>query len=129
MVRNGSLAVLVTLVVLSAAPAQTAAWRFRWQTGQVLAYKVEQTMAATEVTPGGKIESKTKLNLTKRWQVQAVDAAGVATLQLSLAAMRLETTTPAGEPLIFDSADADKSDAQLKEQLGRYINTPLAVLR
>src|SRR5262245_23384620 len=129
MVRNGCLAVLAALAGLSAAPAQTAVWQFRWQAGQVLAYRVEQSMTATEVTNGGTAESKTKLNLAKRWQVLDVDAAGVATLQLSLTALRMETTPPSGDPLVFDSANPDKSEPQLKAQLGRYVNTPLAVLR
>ena len=75
------------------------------------------------------IPSSSKLNQIKRWQVLAVDGAGVATVQLSLTALRLETTPPNGEVLLFDSADLDKSNPQMREQLSRYLNTPLAVLR
>src|SRR5207249_4975021 len=74
-------------------------------------------------------ETRTKLNLTKRWQVLDVDAAGVATLQLALASLRLETTTPSGGVLLFDSQDADKSDPHMREQLGRFVGQPLALLR
>jgi hypothetical protein len=129
MVRKGFLAVSALLLVLSAAPAQTPAWRFRWQAGQVLAYRVEQTMTVTEVSGGNTIETKSKLNLAKRWQVVGVDAKGVATLQLSLTAMRLEQTTPSKETLVFDSVNPEKSDPEMKQQLSAFVGKPLAVLR
>jgi hypothetical protein len=129
MIRNVSLAVLAGLALASAAPAQTAGWRFHWQQGQVLTYRVEQSTTVAEITADGKAEVKERLGLTKRWQVRAVDAAGGATLQLSLTAMRREQITPSGEVLFFDSANPDKSDPQLREQMAKYLNQPLAVLR
>jgi hypothetical protein len=129
MVRKGCLAVFAALVMISAASAQTGAWRFHWQNGQVLTYKVEQTLGAVEVTPEGKIETRTKVNLLKRWQVTAMDASGVATLQLSMSALRLETTTPAGDTLLFDSADPAASNPQMREQMSKYVGSVLAVLR
>jgi hypothetical protein len=122
-----SLAVLGGLVLTATASAQDA--RFRWQPGQVLTYRVAQVTSAADVSEGNKTETTTKLNETKRWQVLAVDPAGVATLQLSLTALRLETTTPKGETILFDSASLEKSDAQLREQMARYVGVPLAVLR
>ena len=129
MIRRAFLAVAAGLVLAAAAPAQTAAWQFRWQPGQVLTYRAEQTIAQEETTSAGKVEVRDRLTLTKRWQVLAVDAAGVATVQLSLAALRREATTPGGDVLFFDSANPDKSDPQLREQMTQYVNTPLAVLR
>ena len=86
------------------------AWRFRWQAGQVLSYRVDHQTQATETGPEGKAETKTRLTLTKRWMVQAVDASGVATVQHSLTALRMELTTPGGETLLFDSAAPDESE-------------------
>src|SRR5262249_35378666 len=129
MMRWGILAIFGGLVVTSTAAAQTAAWQFRWKAGTTLAYRVEQATTASEEVGSNKTSSTTKLNLVKRWQVLQVDAAGVATLQLSLDALRLETTTPEGETLLFDSANLDKSSPQLREQMGRYVGQPLAVLR
>jgi hypothetical protein len=129
MIRTAFLAVAVGLVLAAAATAQAPAWQFRWQPGQVLTYKAEQTIAQEETTSAGKVEVRDRLSLTKRWQVLAVDAAGVATVQLSLAALRRETTTPRGDVLFFDSANPDKSDPQLREQMKQYVGTPLAVLR
>jgi hypothetical protein len=129
MIRGWFLALCAGLFLAADAPAQTA-WRFRLQPGQVLTYRVEQATTATETTAGNKEEkSTTKLSLLKRWQVLDVDNAGTATIQKSLLAMRLETTLANGEVLLFDSADPEKSNAQLREQLSGFVNTPLAVLR
>lgn len=105
------------------------AWRFRWQAGQVLTYRAEHQTKVAEVTAEGRSESKTTLTLTKRWQVQGVDASGIATVQHSLAALRMETATPRGETLLFDSAAPDKSDPRLREQLSKLIGVPLSTLR
>jgi len=129
MIRKVVLAVFVGLLLASVVSAQTGAWRFRWQSGQVLIYLVEQITSASEVVGESKVDTRTKLNLTKRWQVLGVDSAGVATLQLSLTALRIETTTPGGDTLLFDSANLDKSNPQMREQLARFVNQPLALLR
>jgi hypothetical protein len=115
--------------VTPALPAQTPSKMFRWETGQLLTYRVEHTTSAAETVSGTKNETKTKLNLTKRWYVAAVDPAGVATIQLSLAALRLETTTPSGGVLLFDSSDPEKSDPQMSGQLKKYVGDVLATLR
>jgi hypothetical protein len=128
--RKGILMGLAALVFASTATAQTASWQFRWQKGQVLTYRVEQDIVVTEEGGPNKVTgSKSKLNLTKRWQVIDVDAAGVATLQLSLTALRMQATPPGGESLQFDSANPDKSSPELREQMQRYVGPPLALLR
>jgi hypothetical protein len=127
MLRKFSLVLLFTLTFASLASAQ-ATWRFRWQKGQVLLYRVEQSMTASETLTDGKTESTTKSVVVKRWQVLDVDAAGVATLQLSLDKLRLEKSTASGDVLVYDSADPAKSDPQMKEQLARYVGQPIAVL-
>lgn len=130
MTRLGTPIVLAALIaVVSSAGAQTPAARFQWKPGQVLTYKFAQATTVTDVVEGTTAETTTKLNETKRWQVLAVDPVGIATLQLSLTALRLETTTPTGATLLFDSANPDKSTPQLKEQVGKFVNQPLAVLR
>jgi hypothetical protein len=129
MLRTLIPAVALVLAVGSAAPAQTAGWHFRWQAGQVLTYRVEHVSTATEVVGGQTNGFSSKLLLTKRWQVKDVDAAGVATLELSLTAMRHEIARPDGKALLFDSADADRSDPDLRAELSKYVGPALAVLR
>ena len=129
MIRGWFWSILAALIASNPAPAQTGMWRFHWQNGQVLTYRVEHITSAAEVTSSGTSETKTKLNLTKRWKVLEVDSAGVATLALSLDALRLETTTPNRDALVFDSANPEKSDPHLREQLARFVGQPLAVIR
>ncbi len=120
---------LALMLVPSAGRAQTPAWQFRWQQGQTLTYRVEHVSGASETIGENKSESKTQLNLTKHWQVLEVDATGTATLQLTLSALRLETTKPSGGTLLYDSADPQKSDPHMAEELARFVGQPLAVLR
>jgi hypothetical protein len=129
MVRRGLGTLVAALLFATALPAQTANCQFRWQAGQVLLYRVEHLTSATEQVSSEKSDTKTRLNLTKRWQVLDVDAAGIATLQLSLLALRLETTTPSGGALIFDSSTPEKNDPHLSEELSRFVGQPLALLR
>ena len=125
-----TLAAMVALLLVStAAQAQAIPARFRWQTSQVLTYRVEQVTTETEIVGGTKVESSLKLNHVKRWQVLAVDAADVATVQQSLSALRIERKTGTGATVVFDSADLEKSDPQMREQLSKYVGKPLATLR
>jgi hypothetical protein len=111
------------------AGVQAAGWGFHWKIGQSLTYRVEQTTSVAEVVEGKKAETKSKLNTTKKWQVLAVDEGGLATLQLTLTELRIETTSPAGEVILFDSNHQDKSDAQMREQMAKYLGQAVAVLR
>ena len=122
-------ALAAVLAVTATAPAQSTAWRFRWEKGHTLTYRVEHVSSATEVIDGKTSGFSSKLTLTKRWHVKDVDADGTATLEMSLTAMRHEMTPPDGKALVFDSADPDKSDAGMKENLAKYVGSVLAVLR
>jgi hypothetical protein len=112
----------------SSAAAQTAV-HFAWQQGQTLTYRVDQTTSASDVVEGQKTATSSKMTAVKRWQILAVDATGVATLQLSLASLRFEVKTPKDTTLIFDSTRPDESDPQLREQMAKFVGPPLAVLR
>jgi hypothetical protein len=129
MIHRWVVAGLVAVLLTATSSAQAQTPRFRWETGQVLVYRVAQVTSASEVVEGSKAETTTKLNHTKRWQVLGVEPAGVATLQLSLTALRIETTTPRGEVILFDSANLEKSNPQMREQLAGFVGKPLAVLR
>lgn len=127
MTRGWSLSVLAGLALVPAAVAQPAPppAQFRWQAGQVLTYRVEQTTTAIDTSGGTTAETVMKLNLVKRWQVLAVDATGAATLQLSLTALRTEVRKPDGESMVFDSATPDPKNPEMAQ----YVGPPFAVLR
>jgi hypothetical protein len=129
MMRRWLWSFLVIFIAVTPVSAQTGAWQFRWRAGQVLTYRIEHITSASEVTQSGTSESTTKLGILKRWQVMGVDRDGVATLRLSLSALRLETSIPNRDTLLFDSANPEKSDPHMREQLARFVGQPLAVLR
>ncbi len=121
---------LLAMATLSAqGPAQTPGWRFQFKAGQVLNYKVEHVTAVAETVNGTKEQTTSTLKLSKQWKVLNVDAAGVATLQLTLTAMRHEQVRPNGEKLLFDSANPGQSTPALKDAMSKFVGVPLAELR
>lgn len=128
MVRHVKISLGVLFLALLPAPSLLAG-PFRWQTGQMLTYKVEQVTKALASTGDTSSETETKLLLTKRWKIKSVDRAGVATFEMSLARLRLENTRPDGQKLVFDSDSPEKSDAGMKKELAGYIDKPLATLK
>lgn len=125
--RLASIALAFACCTATVAAQET--WRFRWTKGTALDYRVEHTTSVSEVVDGAKVESASKLQLVKRWQVQEVDDKGNALLALTLTAMRHEQTRPNGEVLLFDSAQPDKSTPGLRDQMMQYVGKTLAVLR
>jgi len=121
--------IFACLLLASTASAQTGNGRFNWQPNQVLSYRVEHATDVAEVIGGNKVQTSSKVELIKRWQVVAVDSQGIATVQMSIAAMRNEQTRPNGEVQIFDSRTPEKSAPEMREQLSKFIGQTLAVLR
>lgn len=128
MIRAGMLAMSFIVLGTQAAAAQDAPWRFHWQKGQTLSYRTNHVTTVKEVVDGNMVETGSKLNLVKQWKVADVDANGVATLHLSLGALRTEQTRPNGEKLLFDSADLAKSTPELK-QMSEHLGKTLVILR
>jgi hypothetical protein len=128
MLRGIIVSVMVLLVSTSPTWAQSGL-RWRWQKDQHLIYKSEQVTQASDELNNSRIETSSRLNLTKRWDVIEVDGDGVATVQLKLLALKLETTTPGGEVLLFDSGHPEKSNPQLRDKLAWFVGPTLAVLR
>ncbi|MFO0845214.1 MAG: hypothetical protein U0797_22995 [Gemmataceae bacterium] len=124
------LASLVGLTVVSSLASAQAPVpvRLRWAPGQVLLYRVEHVTEANDLSAEAKNETKSVLRATRRWQVLHVDAAGVATLQMSIVAMYQERTTP-GDVVKFDSANPQASTPQLREAMSKFLDTPLATIR
>jgi hypothetical protein len=128
MTRFG-VATIAALFVVSGASAQTEPWKFHWRVGQTLNYNVEHVTAIEEVAEAQTTTTRSKVQNTKHWQVLEVDQAGIATLQLTLTALRMEMTTPNGEAMTFDSASPEKSTPALRTQMEKYVSTPLALIR
>jgi len=127
MVRNYVFAVFVAFNLPIMASAQAPL--FKWTTGQTLVYNVKQTTTATDTAENKTQETTTTLELTKRWQVRSVDQTGVATLAMSLDKLRMETKTPTGEVMLFDSANPAKSTPALRDEMTKFVAVPLSVVR
>ncbi len=123
-------AVLLTAALGTPAFAQAPALRFQWVKGQTLDFTVSQTTVIRETLADdkggnpGTTEVRTSLDLTKRWTVKDVDAAGAATLELVLTRMRQEFRQADGTTTTTDSADP----ADAKRMAG-YLNKPVLTVK
>jgi hypothetical protein len=143
MTRGASLSLLATLCLTATVAAQAPAappTGFRWQAAQTLTYRVEQTTTAVETLPKDKPDGSpseetqrtdvvSRLAVVKSWKVLAVDAAGVATLQLTVDSLRLETVTPDGETTVFDSARPAGSNTPAQNENSQYVGKPITTIR
>jgi hypothetical protein len=121
----------VVAVVAFAGGVRAEAPRFQFHKGETLAYHLVQTTKISESIPDEKtnkpIESETltKVDLVRKWKVADVDDKGVATLEMSIASMRLERK--AGPDV--DVFDSTKPDDLNKNELAKHVGPVLAVLR
>ena len=106
-----------------------ASWQFRWTKGLTLNYKIKHVTSVVEVAESTKNTSDSQLDILNRWQVLDVDAKGIATMQLTLVAMRNEQKRANGETLLFDSQNPEKSTPELREAMKKYIGSTLAIVR
>lgn len=120
-------ALLIALAVPTVAMAQAP--QFRWVAGEAMAYRVSQQTSATETIAGKPQVTTTKLDLVKRWKVVAIDPAGVATLTMTVDSLRMETKTPTGETMLFDSLKLPTSTAGLREEMAKYVGVPVVTVR
>lgn len=124
---------VLTAVVASAVStaARADAPRFQFQKGETLTYHLVQTTRVVETVPDEKTnkpvetEVTTKADLVRKWHVIDVDDRGVATLEMSIAAMRWERKSGTEED-VFDSS---KPDDLNKKEMARHVGPVLAVLR
>jgi hypothetical protein len=129
--------VLAVAAVGSAADPQPM--RFKFQPGQVLTYSVKQQTTVTETAHDEVAKdlrtgtTVTKLALTRRWEVKAVDAAGVTTLEMSITALRQEIARPGpadkdGMPTV-DTLVIDSATPEGQQQTAEYLNKPIVTVK
>ena len=124
---------LRALFVLAAATLPAAAQsplRFAWKAGDSHAYGLQHTTTVTETLPDEKTRkpvattATTKVTLARTWAVKSVDAAGVATLELTITSMKQEHTQPDGTVVVLDSASAEGAKA-----MSAFLNKPAVTAR
>lgn len=127
------------------APAQESAPRFGWKTGAGYLYGVQQVTTTRQMLPFfevsdqqpadqqpaelREVKSVSKLALSKRWDVVSVDGQGVATLHLTVPAIRMEIIAGDSDPIIYDSTRPTESDADLAKEMTKFVNGVLAEIR
>ncbi len=131
---------VILVVVLGASPAAAQQpLRFKWQQGQTHTYSVQQTTTVAETTleegtnkpvTGATV---TKLTLTRKWEVKAVDAAGAATLEMAITAFRQQINRPGapdkdGKPTI-DSTVLDSATPEGQQQTAAFLNKPIVTVK
>jgi hypothetical protein len=131
------------LLLLAAGPAAAQEpaepLRFRWQPRQVLTYTAEHVTRVAEVTlddeTGKPVTDArvTKLRTTRRWEVKGVDPAGVATLELTVPAVRQEIVRPGpadkdGNPTL-DRTVIDSATDEGRQLLGGTLNKPVVTVK
>lgn len=129
---------LAVLLVASAASAQEPP-RFKWQAGQALTYAAQQTTTVAETTrddsTGGPTVALTvtKLAVTRRWDVAAVDPAGVATVRMTVLGMKQEIVRPGpkdkdGKPTV-DRLVLDSATEEGREAMAAFLGKPIVTAR
>lgn len=99
---------------------------FRFQAGQTMTYRIDQETTATDTMGDNSSSVKNRTRVLKRWNVVEVDPNGVATLEMRLLELVLETTRPNGEVLKFNSA---APDGPLKDSLAPLVGPVVARLK
>jgi hypothetical protein len=122
---------LAAAILAAASPVRAEPARFQFVKGETLTYHLVHTTRITESVPDEKtgqpaaVEALTKVDLVRKWRVADVDAAGVATLEMSIATMRWERTAGKDED-VFDSTKPDELN---KSEMAKHVGPVLAVLR
>ncbi len=119
--------------------AEPAPLRFQFKSGDVSTFAVSQRTSVVETTRDdqtGKLVTAgtvTKLTLTRRWEVKAVDAKGIATLEMAITTMRQEIIRPGpadkeGKPTT-DTVVIDSATPEGQKAMGEYLGKPIVTVK
>ena len=97
----------------------------RFKTGQIIIYHVDQESLATDIMGENSSSVKNRTRVTKEWKVVDLDGNNIATIEMRLLALVVETTRPNGEILKFDS---NKPEGPLKDSLAPLVGSTVAKL-
>lgn len=128
---------LLGLVCL-ASPLGAEAPKFQFMVGQTLTYRVEQLTSVSETTREEMTNKPTtgltvtKLELTRRWEVKAVEN-GVSTLEMTITAMKQKINRPGaadknGQPTV-DQVVLDSSTPDGQQAMAAFLNKPIVTIR
>lgn len=98
----------------------------QFMSGQSIIYRVDQESVATDTMGENTSSVKNRTRVTKEWKVIEIDSNKVATMEMRLLNLAIETTRPNGEVLTFDS---ERPAGPLKESLSPLVGPIVAKLK
>jgi hypothetical protein len=111
--RPASVALALLIASLTTAQAQTML-RWKLQPNQTLHYSIGQDVISNFESNGQPVQMTVTQQLDMRWQVEAVDADGAATLSQTIDRVRIKVE-PSGQPAVeYDSAAKEEPQGQVK---------------
>lgn len=116
-------ACLVTYLVL-AFYGQNLSLQFK--TGQTNVFRVEQESIVTDTLGNSTSVVKNRTSVTKEWKVVEVENGLIATMEMRVIQLDVETTRPNGEILKYNSASPD---GPLKESLSPLVGPVVAKIK
>ncbi|GBD36361.1 hypothetical protein HRbin36_01484 [bacterium HR36] len=103
--------------------------RFRFQPGEVLQYRVQQTTKVMHTLAGETSVLESSTELVKRWEIQEVGADGTVVMQLTIPQIKLTQKLPTGQSVHYDSTKPDDSHPALKQQMEQFLGKPTVRLK
>lgn len=133
MLRIAMFVLLFGVSVPTGRTEEPVRFRFAFAKGQSFTYRIVQTTTVNEVTLDENtkkligIATSTKLSITKKWSVKAVEPNGTATLEMMMTAMKQDTTQTVGtDKPVANSLDSSvPADAKAMT----FLNTPILSLK
>lgn len=133
MVRLGSIFAVAILLGLPAFGEEPVRLRFNFSANQSFTCRIVQTTTVHEIAIDENtkklvaIATSTKLSITKKWLVKEVDPNGTATLEMTMTAMKQETTQTVGT----DKPMANSLDSSLPADAKAmtFLNKPILTVK
>lgn len=131
------LSFLLLASVAGVASAQSVL-RFKWTAGEQLAFNVSHETTVAETAPLQKdakpetLTTTTKLTIAKRWDVKEVDAAGAATMTLTITAMKQEIAKPVvgkDGKVALDTIVMESATPEGAKEMAEYLNKPIVTAK
>ena len=100
---------LCALLLTSAARAEDAALRWRFQDGDHQEYRMTQTaQLSLELAADSPVVTEVRRVIEFSWNVRSVDPNGTATVEVQVTAVQLHVAGPGGQEADYDSAGPDE---------------------
>lgn len=118
----------IGLVALSLFVGEAAAqppFALKFKPGMILPYKSRHQTSVETAAAGASMRSSSTVEQIKEWKVVDVDSLGVATIEMTIRALRLDQLDSDGESIRYDSSDPSKAPPDLAKQFAEFVGKPV----